>query len=62
MIRSEAVAKRALPIGIAERARMLHDVRPGEVITFPEVAPDDTTFVYRLRMMQESLYGGGRSI
>ncbi|HET6413209.1 MAG TPA: hypothetical protein VFG53_14215 [Anaeromyxobacter sp.] len=58
---SDAVARRALPIGIAAGAQVLRDVRRGETITFDHAAPDTSTFVYRLRMVQESLLeDGGR--
>ena len=54
----DAVARRALPIGIGAGARVLRDVRRGEVLTLLDAAPDASTFVYRLRMLQDALLGG----
>ncbi len=54
---ADAAARRALPVGIAAGARTLRPVRRGELVTRDDAAPDDTTFVYRLRMLQESLLG-----
>jgi len=51
----DAVARRALPIGIGAGARLLRDVRRGDWITFDDAAPDTATFVYRLRMLQDAL-------
>ncbi|HET6437118.1 MAG TPA: hypothetical protein VFG59_03585 [Anaeromyxobacter sp.] len=59
--RADAVARRALPIGIAAGARLLRGVHRGETITLDHAAPDASTFVYRLRMLQNSLLqDGGR--
>jgi len=55
---ADAVARRALPIGIGAGARLLRDVRKGQWITIDDATPDPSTFVYRLRMLQESLLGG----
>ncbi|HET6436691.1 MAG TPA: hypothetical protein VFG59_01425 [Anaeromyxobacter sp.] len=54
----DAVALRALPIGIGAGARLLRDVRRGETITLEGAAPDTSTFVFRLRMLQDSLQEG----
>jgi predicted homoserine dehydrogenase-like protein len=54
----DAARRRALPIGIGAGARMLRDVARGEWITLEDAAPDTSTFVYRLRMLQEALLDG----
>ena len=54
----DAALRRALPIGIGASARLLRDVRRGETLTLDDVAPDTSTFVYRVRMLQDALLLG----
>ncbi len=56
--RADALDRRALPIGIGAGARLVNDVRKGQWITLGDAVPDASTFVYRLRMLQESLLDG----
>jgi predicted homoserine dehydrogenase-like protein len=58
MTHREAAAAGVLPMGIAAGARVVRDVARGKAITLGDVAPDTRTFVYRLRMLQDSLIGG----
>jgi predicted homoserine dehydrogenase-like protein len=55
MTRQEAVSLRAIPIGIAERAIAKRTIEKHSVITEGDIILDDTTFIYRLRKLQESL-------
>lgn len=56
---AEASAKRAVPIGIGSKAVAIRDIPKGAIITETDVRLDDTTFIYRLRRIQDSLYEGG---
>jgi len=53
--RADALARRAVPVGIGAGARLVKGVRRGQWITLDDAAPDPSTFVYRLRMLQEAL-------
>lgn len=55
MQRADALKERAVPIGIAAGATMIKDVKKGMVITADTMSPDQTTFVFRLREVQEGL-------
>ena len=53
----EARAIKAVPIGIGAGALAKRAVSKGTVITEDDVAIDETTFVARLRRLQDALYG-----
>ncbi len=53
----EARATRAVPIGIGARAVARRPLARGSVITEDDVAVDESTFVARLRRLQDALYG-----
>ncbi len=55
MTYSDASAIEAVPIGIGEKGKMIRDIRKGEVITRQHMQPDESSFVYRLRQLQDSL-------
>lgn len=55
----EARAQQAVPIGIGSKALALRDIPRGAIITESDVKLQDTTFIYRLRRMQDALYPGG---
>jgi len=57
---SEAVAMNAIPLGIASGGKALKDIGCGEVMTEDNFAPDESTFVYRLRRMQDKLLVGNQ--
>ena len=53
----EARAIKAVPIGIGAGAVSKRPMAKGAVITEDDVAVDETTFVARLRRLQDALYG-----
>lgn len=53
----EARAARAVPIGIGAQAVALRAISKGAIITDDDAAVDETTFVARLRRLQDALYG-----
>ncbi|MEX1297314.1 MAG: hypothetical protein AB1Z67_14220 [Candidatus Limnocylindrales bacterium] len=53
----EARAMRAVPIGIGAKAVVKRPIAKGATITEDDVAVDESTFVARLRRLQEALYG-----
>lgn len=58
----EARSRRAIPIGIGTGGVAKRAVRRGEILSEENFAPDTSTFVYRLRALQDSLVGfDGRS-
>jgi predicted homoserine dehydrogenase-like protein len=52
---TEAMAKKMVPLGIAPGGVARKQIRPGEVMTEDNFSPDESTFVYRLRKMQDAL-------
>jgi len=56
-----ARAVRAVPIGIGSKAVAKRTIEEGSIITEDDVALNDSTFIYRLRRMQDALYKGGKS-
>jgi predicted homoserine dehydrogenase-like protein len=50
----EARRLKAIPMGIAPKAKVLKEIRKGEVITEDKVAPDTSRFVYQLYQLQNS--------
>jgi len=54
----DAAAKNAIPLGIASGGKALRDIGIGEIMTEANFAPDESTFVYRLRKMQDKLLAG----
>ena len=51
----EARSMRAIPMGIAPNGKVLKDVRMGEPLTEDTLAPDSSTFIYKLRRMQDAI-------
>ncbi|MDX1731764.1 MAG: homoserine dehydrogenase, partial [Aurantimonas coralicida] len=41
--------RRALPIGLVEKARVLQPIRAGELLTHDNCAPDESLLVTRMR-------------
>ena len=58
MTYTEARAAGAVPIGIGVGALALRPIRKGSVITEADVRLDDTSFVYKLRRLQDALLSG----
>jgi predicted homoserine dehydrogenase-like protein len=54
----DARTQEAVPIGVAAGGTVTTDVRKGELLTRQSFAPDQDTFVYRLRRMQDALLAG----
>lgn len=52
---SDASAQKAVPIGIAANALTRKPIKKGSIITEQDVVLDDTTFVYKLRKLQDCL-------
>jgi predicted homoserine dehydrogenase-like protein len=55
--RAEAVEMGGVPVGIAPGGTVRQDVRTGDPLTGANFAPDEGTFVFRLRRMQDALMG-----
>ncbi len=55
MLYTDARAQKAVPIGIGANAVVRNPIAKGSVITEADVTVDDSTFVYRLRRLQEAL-------
>jgi len=51
----EARAQKAVPIGIGTNAFVRNPISKGTIITENDVTLDDTTFVYRLRRLQDAM-------
>lgn len=49
MTYDEARTQNALPLGLAEHSRVLGDIRPGELLTYANCAPDESLLVTKLR-------------
>lgn len=62
MTYADARAVGAVPIGIGAGATALRNIKKGSVITEADVRLDDTSFVYKLRRLQDALLptAGGR--
>ncbi len=55
MTYKEARRKKALPIGVAKGAKVVRNIKRGEIISENDVRIDEGSFVYRLRKLQEVL-------
>ncbi len=51
----EARAKKGIPMGIAPGGKVLEDIGKGEMLTEENFAPDASSFVYKLRQMQDAV-------
>ena len=49
----------AIPIGLAEKGKLLQNIKKGEVITREHLLPDDSSFIYHLRKIQDKLIEDG---
>ena len=56
----EAREKKAVPMGLTAGGKAIKDIRKGEMFTEDNFAPDASTFVYKLRMMQDAMYENQR--
>jgi len=53
----EARAKKGIPMGVAPGGKALKDIAKGEMLTEDNFAPDASSFVYKLRQMQDAMLG-----
>jgi predicted homoserine dehydrogenase-like protein len=53
----EARARKGIPMGIAPGGEVLKDIPKGEMLTEENFAPDTSSFVYKLRQMQDVMIG-----
>jgi predicted homoserine dehydrogenase-like protein len=53
---ADAQARKAVPIGVGAGAVAKHAISQGSIITDDDVAIDESTFVCRLRRLQDALY------
>jgi predicted homoserine dehydrogenase-like protein len=51
---AEASAQKAIPLGIATGAVVTQEVAKGELLTWDNLQPDASKFVYKLRQMQDA--------
>ncbi len=51
----EACKKKAIPMGIAQGGKTLKNIAKGEILTEMNFAPDATSFVYKLRKIQDEM-------
>ena len=56
----EARSKKAIPMGLATGGKAIREIKKGEMFTEDNFAPDVSTFVYKLRMMQDAMYENQR--
>lgn len=54
---ADARAAHAIPVGLLEGGRVLHSIKKGELITYANATPDTTTKLYRLRQLQDKMFG-----
>lgn len=51
----EARQKKAIPMGIAPGGKVVKDIKKGEMLTEDNFSPDVSSFVYKLRVMQDAM-------
>ncbi|MDD4495608.1 MAG: NAD(P)-dependent oxidoreductase [Eubacteriales bacterium] len=56
----EAREKKAVPMGLTAGGKAIKDIKKGEMFTEDNFAPDASTFVYKLRKMQDAMYENER--
>jgi len=53
----DARQKHAMPVGLLEGGKVLAPVKKGELLTTANATPDTTTNLYRLRKLQDQMFG-----
>jgi predicted homoserine dehydrogenase-like protein len=53
----DARRQRAVPVGLLEGGKVLAPVRKGELLTRANAAPDPSTNLFRLRKLQDEMFG-----
>jgi len=56
----EAREKKAIPMGIAPGGKVLRDISKGQMLTEENFAPDSSSFIYKLRAMQNEMFANSR--
>ena len=56
----EARGKKAIPMGVAPGGKVLKDIAKGEMLTEDNFAPDSSSFVHKLRKMQDAMFENER--
>lgn len=56
-IYQKARARKAIPLGIAPKGKVIKDIAKGEMLTEENFAPDPHKFVYKLRQVQDAQLG-----
>jgi predicted homoserine dehydrogenase-like protein len=54
---SDSREKRAVPVGLLEGGKVLAPVKKGELLTTANATPDPSTNLYRLRKLQDEMFG-----
>ena len=54
---ADARAKHAMPVGLLEGGKVLAPVKKGELLTTQNATPDTGTNLYRLRKLQDAMFG-----
>ncbi|MDR3474928.1 MAG: NAD(P)H-dependent oxidoreductase [Devosia sp.] len=54
---ADARAKQAMPVGLLEGGKVLAPVRKGDLLTTANASPDTGTNLYRLRRLQDEMFG-----
>jgi predicted homoserine dehydrogenase-like protein len=53
----DARRQQAVPVGLLEGGRVLAPVKKGELLTRANAAPDPSTNLFRLRKLQDEMFG-----
>ena len=53
----DARARHAVPVGLLEGGKVIAPVKKGDLITRANAAPDATTRLYALRLLQDQMLG-----
>ena len=52
-LRTDALAQDALPLGLAQGAKVTRSIRAGDYLTYANCAPDERLSIVRLRRLQD---------
>ncbi len=54
---TDAAAAKAIPMGLAGYGKVLKDIAKDEMLTYDNFAPDTSTLAYKLRQLQDTMFG-----
>jgi predicted homoserine dehydrogenase-like protein len=57
LTRADALAQRALPLGLAQGATVTRAIAPGDYLTYANCAPDEHLSIVQVRRMQDDFIG-----